>query len=315
MDEKMSDKYGKEAGILVEFLDDLVGDGGIKEQTAYNYYMTCRTLAKFIKKQRANLPCAPDEVVMKNIRIAELASLTSNEFNDYLDYYAFQCRETKGSQAVRISCISKLYRWLKEKHGVEFPSFIAETPRPKVKADIHDFTFVTPEAEKRLCDHLRGAERLVIRNTCIIRLLLHCGIGLDEIAGMTMSSLYIKAIEIGPEASKRLIQLDDDTDNALNGYLKVRLAPTDGRNTLFVSEKKGQLTRSSIEKMLRKALRDANMLPTGISVRDLQMTSRQQMILQLGIEEAARLSRVTSTRHYKLRYNRVMGIPGPLAVK
>lgn len=319
MDEKqerfMSDKYGKEAGILAEFMDDMVGNASMKEQTVYNYYMTCRTLAKFIKKQRANLPCALDEVVMKDVKISELASLTRDEYDDYLDYYAFQCRETRGSQAVRISCITKLYRWMEAKHGVEFPAFIAEVKRPSVKADIHEFTFVTPEAEKRLCEHLRGADRLVIRNACIIRLLLHCGIGLDEISEMTMSSLYVKAIAIGSEPENRLIQLDDETDYALNQYLKVRLAPTDGKNTLFVSEKKGQLTRSSIEKMLRKALKNANMLPTVISVRDLQMTSRQRMIQQLGIDEAARLSRVTSKRHYKMRYTRVMGNPGPLAVE
>ena len=58
---KMSDHYEKEPGILSEYLDYLADNNIVSRQTAYNYYMLLRLLAKFLKHRRKNMDCQPDE--------------------------------------------------------------------------------------------------------------------------------------------------------------------------------------------------------------------------------------------------------------
>lgn len=129
MSASLSETRGKEPGILLEFIDALQADG-LKRETAYNYYMTARSLAKFLKKWRKNIPCAPEEVVMARVDAQEFLEITQEEWGRYINYYKYSNSETNGSLAVRISVLKKLYRWLAEKTGTTVPRFIDQAKRP-----------------------------------------------------------------------------------------------------------------------------------------------------------------------------------------
>ena len=55
MGERISEKYGKEPGILTEYMDFLVEKRELSPSTAYNYYMLLRSLAKYLKHERAQI--------------------------------------------------------------------------------------------------------------------------------------------------------------------------------------------------------------------------------------------------------------------
>lgn len=303
---KLAAMYAKESGILADFMDAMFSQGKLTKSTAYNYYMQLRGLAKFLKKQRLHLPCDPDEVIMSHVTAEEMSSVTYEEWEAFLNYRRFECSETRGSMAARISCVKSFYYWLHETYSIQTPLCISNAKRPYIKPVQGDFKYVSDMMEIRICEKLRGPEHLVLRNTCIIRLFLHCGIGLDELADLTMSDISMNSIAIRG-TTPREIALDEVIKEAIDAYLPSRIPSTDGRNSLFVSEKKkGKLRRGAIEKMLRKALRDAGLTSTGITIRDLQMTGRRRLIDAYGIETAAALSRVQTQRHFRLRYSQTI---------
>ena len=77
--EKMSDLYEKEPGVLSEYMDYLADNNIVSRQTAYNYYMQLRLLAKFLKHRRNNMDCLPFEVEMNSVSRDEMMAITEWE--------------------------------------------------------------------------------------------------------------------------------------------------------------------------------------------------------------------------------------------
>ena len=90
MGERISEKYGKEPGILTEYMDFLVEKRELSPSTAYNYYMLLRSLDKYLKHERAHLDCAPNEVVLHRVSIDDMASISETEWKRYLSYYCYR---------------------------------------------------------------------------------------------------------------------------------------------------------------------------------------------------------------------------------
>lgn len=292
---------GKEPGILLDFIDALYTDG-MKRDTAYNYYMTARSLAKFLKKWRKNIPCAPEEVVMKRVDAQELLDITQEEWERYLNYYKYASSEANGSLAVRISVIRKLYRWLGETTGTPVPRFIERAKRPTPNPEPHQL--ITEKTEKVIFDGLRGT--MHVRNACIISLILDCGLGLDEVTALQLEDLEIDRIRIrGEDGRTRYIALSERSKTAIDEYLPERIPPIDGGNALFVSSKRGQLRRGAVQKMLRKSLKASGYAGRKISFRDLQQTSLEKRASEEGLEGIAEASRVNSIWYLKDKYDLV----------
>ena len=100
----------------------------------------------------------------------------------------------------------------------------------------------------------------------------------------------------------RTVPLDDVTADALDAYLSIRIPPKDGKNTLFVSVRKGQLRRGAVEKMLRKAVKLAGPSFSGITARDLQMTARGRLIEREGYENAAAITNISCPFYFRRAY-------------
>lgn len=260
----LSLKYGKEPGVLLDFMDMLYDTGATSAATAYNYYMTARSLAKYLKKWRLNLPCAPEEVIMSGVSAEELLQITEDEWERYLHYYHFSCMETNGSTSVRISVICRLYMWLAQTHETEPPAFILQTVRPSARH--HEIKKVPPAVQADIFRNLKGD--MLMRNACIITLFLDCGIGLEELTELRMEDIGLEEIRVRDSSGRyRVVPLSDRAKESIEAYLPVRIPPLDQENTFFTSAKKGKLSRQSIQKMVRKAIRP---LQENLSIRDMQ---------------------------------------------
>ena len=176
MGERISEKYGKEPGILTEYMDFLVEKRELSPSTAYNYYMLLRSLAKYLKHERAHLDCAPNEVVLHRVSIDDMASISETEWKRYLSYYCYTLKEKPGSFALRISVVHGFYNWLAVKTSSAPITFIMDTQRPA--KEMKEQKTVTPALEKQICDSLNSRE-FATRNICIVKMVLRCGIGLQ----------------------------------------------------------------------------------------------------------------------------------------
>ena len=290
----LSDSYSREPGILSDYLDYLYSIKKLAPKTAYNYYMCLRTLAKFMKHRRKNMDCAPDEVIMKSVSMEEMQSITQDEWYSFLDYCEFVLKESSGSLAVRISVVRGFYKWMSAEHDFPMPSYIKNTVRPEPLKK--DYITVTPKMEATIMENLDG--EFLMRNACIIRLFLHCGIGLQEICDLKMEDIEMHSISIGGENGRK-IPLDEKTEECINNYLGVREPPTDGENTFFTSAKRGRMRTCSVEKMIRRAVKRAGPTLTGVTVRDMQLTAKNRIAKELSPEDAFNQSNVKSPHYFK----------------
>lgn len=283
---KLSDKYAREPGILAEYMDYMVEVRRISSETAYNYYTLLRSFAKYLKNTRSKLDCAPEETVLHRVSAEDMLSLTLEEWKSYMDYRCLTLHDKKHSFSLRISAIRGFYKWLAVMTGTEPKEFIMNARRPV--PDEKQYPDITPRLEKEICANLTGKN--AVRNICIVKMILHCGIGLKEICALTMDDVELDNIHVtDSKGSVRCVPLDEDTKEALDNYLACRVPPTDGKNSLFVSEKKGMLKSASVDKMLRKATRAGKYIIHGITVRDMQRTARKNL-MQSGKSEKEILS-------------------------
>ena len=296
------EKYIKEPGVLAEYFNHLAQGSDISIQTAYNYYMNLRLLAQYLKHQRKNMDCEPDEVVMVNVSAEEMQSITEDEWDDFLDFCQFTKKEATGSFAVRISIVRGFYRWLSSTTGTDVPEYIERAKRPGVKTK--EPIEVSERQEDAIIKHLKGD--FVTRNTSIIMLFLRCGLGLNEIIQLDMEDVDLTAVHVkrGDDGKSRTIPMDEETAASIDAYLAERLPPTSGGNPLFVSAKKGRMRHGAVQKMLRRATSIGGASLKGISVRDLQRTAQARIMDRAPTaEDAMSLLPVRSPYYFRETYD------------
>lgn len=292
----MSTLYKKEPGVLSSYMDSLYDEQGKCRNTAYNYYMTVRSLAKFLKRERKGLACMPDEVIMHGVSAEEMLDITEREWFAYLDYYEHTCHEAKTSLAVRISVIRGFYRWLTASCGLDMLPHIENTARPVIARQ--KFTTVTEKMENKLLRHMTGA--LIERNACIVRIFLRCGLGLQEICDLDMEDVELRALQVRDgNGGSRAVPTDELVIEAIDRYVSERIPPKFGGNPFFVSAEGGRMRRGAVEKMLRKAVKQAGYEQVHISIRDLQMTAKARLVAKQGLDAAAPITNVTSYHYFR----------------
>ena len=206
--------YIKEPGVLASYLYHLVDESDVSTSTAYNYYMNLRLLAQYLKHERKNMDCEPDEVVMVNVSDDEMLSITEDEWDDFLDYCRFTRNESTGSYAVRISIVRGFYCWLCEVHASDVPVFIAQAKRPHM-VRTKESVEVNEEQKDAIIEHLTGD--FATRNASIILLFLRCGLGLNEIVQLDMEDIDLTSVRVerGDDGKSRVVQMDEETAEAI----------------------------------------------------------------------------------------------------
>ena len=196
--------------------------------------------------------------------------------------------------------LRNFYIWLASEMGRLPPAFIDSETRPKLSRK--PVKKISKAKEELLCKTLDGENKH--RNVCIVRLILHCGLGLNEICALDMEDINVDSITISKNGEKREIPLDDVSNDSINRYLAERKPPLDGSNALFVTSdtKRGRLRRGAIEKMLRKVVEASGSTFADITIRDMQNTAKQRFIEEHGADGAHKLTGIDSIWYFKSAY-------------
>lgn len=295
---EMSNTYARENGIMGVYMDYLYVDAGLAKTSAYNYYVTIRSLAKFLFHERYHMDCEPDEVVLSTVSASDFLTISETEWCNYLDYCQYTNKQTDGSFAVRISVIRGFYQWLQTETNEAVPIFILATKRPDIPVP-SDFRIVTRRMADQLCENMEGENAL--RNICIVRLCLVTGIGLSDICRLNIEDVNLRSITICDDSGEDVhdIPIDDEMSQILSSYIAERRPPTDGSNALFVSSTAGRMKRGAVEKMLRKAAAKGGPLTRGITTRDLRLTGRMHLVESHGLKDAEAFTTVQSKDYFR----------------
>lgn len=300
---ELSTLYGREGGVLADYMDFLYDERGLARSTAYNYYCVTRMLALFLKHRRQDLACEVDETVLTEVHPEDMGNIQETEWQAFLGYVQGVLGEADTSLSTRIAAIRGFYRWMEMRHGIPLPSFIAQAASPSYKP--RPFVVVTEDMAAQFEDALKRQE-LSERNICIFRLMLRWGVSLEEICELTIDDLELNKIIIQPRGKlkSRSIPIEDSIAQDIDAYLKVRKPPVDGSKAFFVSKAKGKLQVCTIQKAFRKAMSTCRGAIPNITAKDIQMTARKNIVETKGVEAAAKLTSITTQRYMRRRYGK-----------
>lgn len=173
--------------------------------------------------------------------------------------------------ANRYRSLQQFFKFLHEEGEIETSPF-AKVPRPKVPDT--PVPVVTDADLARLFKSVAGRSFEERRDNAILRLLLDCGVRLDELGRLAIESVDFSTDEIvvwGKGRRPRLVPFSEKTGQALERYLRERRQhpwaeriftsedpddPRNGNHPLWLGAK-GWLTDSGVYQIVKRRSRDA----------------------------------------------------------
>lgn len=100
------------------------------------------------------------------------------------------------------------------------------------------------------------------RDKAVMELIYAAGLRVSELVGLNVTDVDLDGLKVrvfGKGRKERIIPVVKKAVDAVRGYLKERRnAVRDGEKALFVNRRGGRLTARSVERMMRKYLREAS---------------------------------------------------------
>ncbi len=249
--------------------------------TVMQYYHDLRTFFRYIVKTKN--PGKYSEVDYGDISFAEVTDsdikeVTSNNIYEFLSYTASDRDNSATSRARKLSCLKSFYKYLSVTTVA-----ISTNPTEKIEAPKKNKTypkFLSLEQSKKLLECVDGKNKE--RDFAILTLFLNCGLRVSELAGINirdidaqMNTLYVT----GKGSKQRMLYLNDACKSALKAYLAVR--PTNAvasdANALFISRNRRRISVQTVQWLVYKRLKEADLENLHLSVHKLRHTAATLM--------------------------------------
>jgi len=167
-------------------------------------------------------------VLWVNVRIEAVDRHKMAEYTDHLLYKRLKPKTIN----CHLACIRVFYNYLHHEEGIMIPNAIKRGSALRMP--------------KPLPKHLRDEEVVVLfdsikkpRDRAIFKIMLRCGLRVDEVANLYLSDLDLKRNRIfvrsGKGAKERVVYVSKDAHEALVAYLRVR--PCVKAKKIFLVEK------------------------------------------------------------------------------
>lgn len=192
-----------------------------------------------------------DDKFIKDIHLTDLFS-----FMSFLDNYRDNGSYAK---ARKVATLKSFFKFLYGKVKIldENPAIELESPKIKKRNPI----YLTLEESKRLLSSIDGTNKA--RDYCIITLFLNCGFRLSELCSIDISKIKEDTLYVVGKGNKeRTIYLNNACLKAIDEYLKVRNKNLDkikDKDALFISRNNTRINKRTVELMLKKYLKKANL--------------------------------------------------------
>ncbi|MBE6064350.1 tyrosine recombinase XerC [Clostridium cochlearium] len=207
-------------------------------------------LPKDIEFEEIDISDVDDEFIRK-INLTDLYS-----FMAFLDNYRDNGSYAK---ARKVATLKSFFKFLHRKVKILNENPALELESPKIKK--RNPTYLTLEESKRLLSSIDGPNKE--RDYCIITLFLNCGLRLSELCSIDISKIKEDTLYVVGKGNKeRTIYLNRACLKAIEDYLRVRNKNLDkikDKDALFISRNNTRINKRTVELMLKKYLKKANL--------------------------------------------------------
>ena len=240
-----------------------------------------------LMKQEMPYDTPLDSIVIKQIDLSFLESISTSDVFDFLSYLAndrvkfedSQSEETgigAAARARKLSAIKSFFKYLtvRTKQLKENP--VQDLEFPKIRKSLPKF--LTMEECTRLLQSVQGPNAR--RDFAILMIFLNCGIRRAELVGLNLTDIYEDRIRVVGKGNKeRIVYMGSACKRAIDDYLKERrqIVLSDNR-ALFGSRDKNRISVSAVHRLVKKHMLAAGLDATQFSAHKLRHTAATLML-------------------------------------
>ncbi len=270
------DVYDSELpSLLNEYLEYLVSVKGKSMNTINGYKIDLRLFFKYIKKIKNKLTDETENIIISDIDEAFIKGIRLGDLYSFITYITLKRDNSAYARARKTAAIKSFYNYLETKAKVikDNPAKELETPKIGKKNPV----YLTLDQSKTLLHIIDGRNKE--RDYAIVVLFLNCGMRLSELVSINITKIKEDTLTVTGKGNKeRTIYLNAAAINALNQYISVR--PKEGlldKDALFLSERKRRIDKSTVEKLVKKYVRNAGLYGEKYTPHKLRHTAATLM--------------------------------------
>jgi len=250
--------------ILEDFLNYLQTIKGKSVNTTKAYFYDLRVFFRFLKlhKKLVDVEINFDEIEILDVNIDLLKTVKLSDLYAFMSY-------------MKSACLKSFFNYLTNKVKLLDINPTSELESPKILKRLPRYLNI--EESKELLSSVNGKHRE--RDFAIITLFLNCGLRLSELVGIEQNNMKNNYLTvIGKGNKERTIPLNNACQDAINCYLKVRKNNNIiDKNALFISERKTRISKESVQKIVKKYIKEAGLDPKRYSTHKLRHTAATLM--------------------------------------
>ncbi|MCR3761276.1 tyrosine recombinase XerC [Clostridium felsineum] len=265
---------------LNNFLNYLRTIRGKSEKTIYNYKIDLILFFRFLKLYRGLSQNEDfEDVVISDIDGDFLKSISLEDLFAFLSFAEEFRNNGTYARARKIAALRSFFKYLSGKVKLikENPTLELESPSIPKRNPI----YLTLEESEALLNVIDGPFKE--RDYCIMTLFLNCGLRLSELVSIDISKIKGDTLTIRGKGNKeRTIYLNEMCIKTIENYLPVRnkkaaLIKENDKDALFISRKLGRINQRTIELMVKKYAKNANLNYEKLTPHKLRHTAATLM--------------------------------------
>lgn len=263
--------------ILRDFLNYLQTIRGKSINTIKVYFYDLRVFFRFLKIHK-NLIDSKTEftsIDISDIDINIIKTVSLSDLYAFMSYASNVRDNTSHARARKVASLKSFFNYITNKAKLLESNPAAELESPKIIKRLPRYLNI--EESKQLLTSVNG--EYSERNYAIITLFLNCGMRLSELVGINLNNIKNNTLTvIGKGDKERSIPLNKACVDAIESYMKVR--PTNSvkdRNALFLSKRRQRISKESVQKIVKRFIKESGLDPQRYSTHKLRHTAATLM--------------------------------------
>lgn len=270
--------------ILRDFLTYHETIQGHSQKTADEYFLDLRTFFRFIKLEKKLVPRTTefDQISIDDVSLDLISSVSLTDVYSFMNFLSRERGLGAPARARKISAIRSFYKYLTVKAKLISENPMQDLDSPRARKSLPHYLDLDQSIQ--LLENVDGVNRE--RDYCILTLFLNCGLRISELIGLNLKDIQGDQLRVlGKGNKERIIYLNDACQQAISDWLEVRsYRGSADPNALFISsQSRKRISKSAVEKLVKKHLTVAGLDSTQYSPHKLRHTAATLM-LQNGVD-------------------------------
>lgn len=211
---------------------------------------------------------------VSELTLNDVRSLSNSDIYSFI-YFLAESQYKINSRVVKIEHLRTFFNYLFTiKQSIFTEPFKKINSERKIEKKLPNYLSLD-EAKKMITVYANSTNKIEIRDNAILHLFLNSGLRLSELKNLNIDDLDLKNNKfsiMGKGNKERTGYINDITRKALDEYLKIRETFNPKTKTLFVSRYGLKMSSTSIEKIVKRAYKLAEIDDEDYCVHTLRHT-------------------------------------------